>query len=193
MKNLETPFSLFGEWYQEALRLPVSTPSAMVLTTASKDGLPSARIVLLKDWDDNGFVFFTNYGSRKAKEMEVNPRASLLFYWEPLARQIRIEGRVERISFERSRQYFKSRPKESQLGAWASKQSQLLPDQEVLEDRYAGFKEKYSDEIPLPDFWGGYCLIPNNFEFWQDAERRLHHRRVYEKKDHQWQSHLLYP
>ena len=192
-EQTKQPFSLFDAWYRAALKLPVTTPSAMILATASKKGFPSSRIVLLKDWDESGFVFFTNYQSRKAKELEANSAASLLFYWEALSKQVRIEGKVKRISVEQSLQYFQSRPLESQWAAWASKQSQYLESQDTLEDRYTSIKEKYPQDVPLPKFWGGYRLVPSNFEFWEDKDHRLHHRVKFERVENEWRSHLLFP
>lgn len=187
------PFSLFKKWFEQASRLPLTYPMAMVLSTVGKDRRSSSRIVLLKEWNLEGFVFFTNYGSRKAIEIEENGFASLLFYWEALEKQIRIEGRVEKISPERSATYFKSRPQESRLGAWASKQSQVLTDRDELSRRLEAAKERFPDEIPLPEFWGGYCLIPDYFEFWQSGEFRLHERTVFEKKGDEWTTSLLFP
>lgn len=193
MKKLSPPFSLFDEWYQSALKLQVPNPSAMVLATVSEEDCPSARIVLLKEWDENGYVFYTNYQSSKAAEMDANPMASLLFFWDPLGRQIRIKGKVERISRERSESYFHRRPLKSQWGAWASRQSQMLPGRSVLEERFLNIKTTYPDQVPLPDFWGGYLLVPHRFEFWQNEPDRLHQRIIYEKQIREWSSHLLYP
>ncbi|MFH2131053.1 MAG: pyridoxamine 5'-phosphate oxidase [bacterium] len=193
MREHATPFPLFEEWYQDALALPVANPAAMVLATVGQKGTPSTRIVLLKEWDESGFVFFTNYGSRKAGEMDANPQASLLFFWDQLGKQVRVEGNVERIPAEQSRHYFQSRPLESQWGAWASRQSQELPDRSVLEGRFSEFQKTYPAQVPLPDFWGGYRLNPHRFEFWESAAHRLHHRLVFERQAQGWSSHLLYP
>ncbi len=188
-----SPFSLFAEWFAEAQQLAVNTPSAMVLSTTDQDGRPSARIVLLKEWDKKGFVFYTNFKSRKAEELDVNPQASLLFYWDALGKQIRIEGNVERTDRESSQQYFQSRPLESQWGAWASCQSNPLERRSVLEDRYSYFRQKYGDQVPLPEFWGGYLLLPDYFEFWQNGESRLHHRKTFKKQGDNWETTLLFP
>ena len=193
MKNNYSPFDLFKDWYNEALKLPVTAPSAMVLATASKAGAASARVVLLKEWSETGFVFYTNYQSRKAREMEENPLGSLLFYWEQLSKQVRIEGKIERVSIAQSETYFQSRPRESQLAAWASKQSQLLSNRSDLENRFFEYKDKFPGKVPLPEFWGGYRLIPDKFEFWEDGDYRLHHRCVYKRHNNGWQSHLLNP
>ena len=193
MKNDYSPFSLFTEWFAEARQLAVNTPSAMVLSTVDQDGRPSARIVLLKEWDEKGFVFYTNFKSKKAQELDANPQASLLFYWDALGKQVRIEGEVERTEGKSSQQYFQSRPLESQWGAWASHQSLPLESRSFLESRYADFQQKYPDQVPLPDFWGGYRLLPDYFEFWQNGEHRLHHRNTFKRQGDKWQTTLLFP
>lgn len=187
------PLSLFEKWYAEALKLPVNTPSAMVLSTVDEDGRPSSRVVLLKQWDQEGFVFYTNFTSRKAKNFDSDPRASLLFYWDNLRKQVRIEGAVEKVSSEEAQLYFKTRPLESQWGAWASKQSESLEDRSQLEERYFHFQRKYPEEVPFPEFWGGYRLKPNRFEFWENGEYRLHHRLLFEKRETDWYTGTLYP
>ena len=193
MKNEKSPFSLFEAWFSEAQQLSVNTPSAMVLATADQSGCPSARIVLLKEWDLQGFVFYTNFESRKAEELDANPHASLLFYWDALGKQVRIQGTATRIVDESSQQYFQSRPQESQWGAWASRQSKPLKNRPLLEERYKYFQQKYPDQVPLPDFWGGYRLLPDYFEFWQNGEYRLHHRNTFKKQGDKWESTLLFP
>ncbi len=187
------PLSLFKQWYSEALELPVNTPSAMILSTVDKEGRPSSRVVLLKQWSPEGFVFYTNFISRKAKNLDCNPHASLLFYWDSLRKQIRIEGVVEKVSPEEAQRYFKTRPLESQWGAWASKQSKILDNRSVLEDRYLHFQRTHPEEVPTPDFWGGYRLIPDRFEFWENGKYRLHHRLLFEKRKTAWISEILYP
>ena len=189
----ESPFDWFAEWYQQALKRPVKNPSAMGLSTVSEEGRPSSRVVLLKEWDTGGFVFYTNLESRKAVELDTNPFASLLFYWDDLGKQIRIEGSIEAVSREQAQRYFKTRPIESQWGAWASMQSRTLSGRSELEERYQAFKERYPDTVPLPGTWGGYRLIPDRFEFWQSSSRRLHHRCLFEKAGGTWVSSLLYP
>jgi pyridoxamine 5'-phosphate oxidase len=193
MNNDHSPFSLFAEWFEEAQQLDVNTPSAMVLSTADQSGRPSARIVLLKEWDKKGFVFYTNFYSKKAKELDANPQASLLFYWDALGKQVRIEGTVERTDRESSQQYFESRPRESQLGAWASHQSTPLESRSLLEDQYSHFQQKYPDQIPLPEFWGGYLLFPDYFEFWENGIYRLHHRQTFKRQAENWETTLLFP
>jgi pyridoxamine 5'-phosphate oxidase len=166
----------------------------MMLSTADVNGNPSARIVLLKEIDDSGFVFYTNYGSRKGKDLKENPKAALTFFWDELLRQIRIEGRIEKISKETSKKYFSSRPRESQIGAWVSAQSSVIPNREILENKFDELEEKFgNEEIPLPDFWGGYRVIPNYFEFWQGRENRLHDRICYKKENDEWKIFRIAP
>ena len=151
----------------------------MTLATATKDGRPSARIVLLKDFDDRGFVFFTNYESRKAKELAENPRACLVAYWLPVKRQVRIEGFVEQISETESEAYFQTRPLGSRIGAWASNQSEVVENRDALEQRYADLSERYGEDVPRPPHWGGYRIDPEVIEFWQGRDNRLHDRLRY--------------
>ena len=172
------PIRQFGKWYQEALA-GVPEADAMTLATATKEGVPAARIVLLKSFDDRGFVFYTNYESGKAKELAENAQACLLFYWLPVKRQVRIEGTVEKVSEEESDQYFHSRPMGSKLGAWASNQSEVIETRAELEKRFEEFGWKFGDNIPRPPHWGGYCVKPHTIEFWQGRENRLHDRLRY--------------
>ena len=165
----------------------------MTLATASKEGVPSVRTVLLKGYDENGFLFFTNYESRKGKELTENPVAELLFYWMDLQRQVRISGKVEKISKLESENYFKTRPLESKIGAWASKQSEVIPDREYLEKQFSEYEKKFKDNVPLPSNWGGFRLIPERFEFWQGRESRLHDRICYLKKNNVWEIVRLAP
>jgi len=190
---LKNPFEQFKVWFDDAVNFPMMEPNAMALSTVSSDGRPSSRIVLLKRYDENGFVFFTNYESRKGKELETNPYASLLFYWDKLERQIRIEGITEKISIEESDDYFQSRPYESRLGAWASKQSEVLPSRFTLIREVAKLLVKYPAKVPLPPFWGGYRLKPDMFEFWQGRPSRLHDRIRYSNRGGLWIIERLYP
>jgi pyridoxamine 5'-phosphate oxidase len=181
------PFKQFEAWYGEVLNSDIKEPTAVTLATSSKDGTPSARTVLLKGFDEDGFVFFTNYESRKGKNLIENPVGELLFYWMDLQRQVRISGRVEKTSREESEEYFKTRPIKSRIGAWASKQSSIIPNREHLEKQFAEFEKKFGDDVPLPPHWGGFRLIPEQFEFWQGRESRLHDRICYMKKDGVWE------
>lgn len=172
------PFKQFQEWFEDAVSAGLTEPNAMTLATADSKGHPSARMVLLKGYDDRGFVWYTNYGSRKSAELLSNPCASLVFFWDRLHRQVRVEGRVEKVSDEESDEYFHSRPRGSQIGAIVSPQSEVLPGRQVLDDRYKSICEQYADGgyIPRPDCWGGFRLRPDAIEFWQGRESRLHDR-----------------
>jgi pyridoxamine 5'-phosphate oxidase len=190
----KNPFIQFTKWYESNLNSNLNEPTAMMLSTADVNGNSSARIVLLKEIDDRGFVFYTNYESRKGKDLKENPKAALTFYWDELRRQIRNEGKIEKVSIATSKEYFSSRPRESQIGAWVSEQSSVIPNRDFLENKYAEFEEKFgNEEIPLPDFWGGYRVIPNYFEFWQGRENRLHDRICYKKENDEWKIFRLAP
>ena len=188
------PFTQFKLWFDEALSASVIEPNAMLLSTVS-NGRPSARIVLLKDLDQTGFTFFTNYESKKAREMETDPFVSLTFFWKELERQVRIEGKVEKTSDAESSEYFAVRPRGSQIGAWASAQSEHLENREELEERTRLLEEKFAgSEVPRPPHWGGYRVVPHYFEFWQGRPSRLHDRLVYEKNgEGSWEIGRLYP
>ncbi|XP_041829914.1 pyridoxine-5'-phosphate oxidase [Melanotaenia boesemani] len=177
------PIKQFGNWFDEATNCPeIGEPNAMCIATATKEGRPSARMVLLKGYSNEGFRFFTNYESRKGSEIESNPYACLVFYWEPINRQIRIEGQVERIPYQSSCEYFHSRPKSSQIGAVVSRQSTPVPNRDYLRHKNAELVEKYKDtEVPMPDYWGGYIVKPYLIEFWQGQTNRLHDRIVFTK------------
>ena len=180
---LDDPIQQFSLWFGEALKSELLDTNAMTLATSSRDGAPSARIVLLKGFDEAGFVFFTNYESAKARDLDANPRASLLLFWAALERQVRITGRVSKTSLQESEAYFQSRPFESQIGAWASAQSHTVNDRRALEARYAELAAKYAGgAVPLPPFWGGYRVQPEAIEFWQGRTSRLHDRLLYTKQ-----------
>ena len=190
----EDPIAQFSLWFGEALKAELLDTNAMTLATASSDGVPSARIVLLKGFDEAGFVFFTNYESAKARDLDDNPRASLLLFWAALERQVRISGRVQKTSAEESDTYFHSRPFESQIGAWASAQSRRVSDRAVLESRYADLAAKYAGgPVPLPPFWGGYRVVPESMEFWQGRKSRLHDRLLYVRSGGSWERSRLAP
>lgn len=187
------PIKQFEVWFKKAVDTEFIDPNAMILSTSTPDGKPSSRVVLIKKVNEKGFYFFTNYESKKGKELADNPNASLLFYWDKLDRQVRIEGRAEKISAAESEEYFKSRPYKSRIGAWASRQSEVLPSRFKLIRRAAELMVKYPKNVPLPDFWGGYCLVPETIEFWQGRENRLHDRIVYCRTESGWDVKRLYP
>ncbi|HSG48367.1 MAG TPA: pyridoxamine 5'-phosphate oxidase [Longimicrobiales bacterium] len=188
------PISLFQEWFKAAEESGIFLPEAVALATATAQGAPSVRMVLLKGVDPRGFVFYTNYESRKAVELEANPQASLCFHWAVLERQVRIEGLVERVAHEESQAYFSSRPRGSRIGAWASHQSAALTSREVLEERVRRFEKEYpGEEVPLPPFWGGYLLRPARIEFWQGKADRLHERLEFVRDGQAWTTRRLYP
>lgn len=188
------PVELFGGWFEAARKAGILLPEAMTLATASADGAPSARMVLLKGFGDDGFEFYTNLGSRKAVELEANPRAALCFHWGILQRQVRVEGRVERLSPEVAAAYFHTRPRGSRIGAWASRQSRPLEERAILERRVREVEKRFEGgQIPLPDFWGGYRLDPQRIEFWQGRADRLHDRLVFQREGQGWESRRLYP
>lgn len=188
------PINFFKSWLTEAEDTGVVLPESMSVSTCTPEGKPSSRMVLLKEVDQKGFVFFTNYGSRKAGELEQNPYAALLFHWNILQRQVRIEGRIERVSHEESEAYFHSRGRGSQIGAWASRQSQTLDKRQSLVDAVKYYENKFAGkEIPLPEFWGGYRVIPESIEFWQGKADRLHDRFVYTQQDGKWVDTRLNP
>lgn len=189
------PFKQFQLWFDEAVAAKLPMPEAMSLATVTPDGRPTARMVLLKQVDGYGFVFFTNYNSAKARQLEINPYAALVFYWAQLDRQVRVDGKVTRTSPEESEAYFRTRPRESQIGAWASPQSEVIPAREALEQRARELTELYCDrEIDCPEHWGGYRLTPDRIEFWSSRVGRLHDRILYElQPDSTWTIKRLAP
>ncbi len=192
---LPDPVAQFAAWFNEALNSQLREPNAMTLATATRDGYPSARTVLLKGFDNEGFVFYTNYESRKGAELLENPRAALLFTWLELERQVRIEGPVEKVSPDESLRYFQSRPKGSQIGAWASPQSRVIPNRELLEKNVVELLKTYAEAeaLPRPPFWGGYRVKPTRVEFWQGRESRLHDRIQYVRGEDGWTVERLAP
>jgi pyridoxamine 5'-phosphate oxidase len=194
MFNTNDPIQLFAEWLEDAKKTTLPEPTAMLLATVSSDGNPSARVVLLKGFDERGFVFYSNLQSQKGRELQANPNAALCFYWPPLFRQVRIEGLAQQVSNEEADAYFATRPRGAQIGAWASQQSAELANREELEGRVKEFEEKFAGkEVSRPPFWSGYRVVPERIEFWQSREDRLHDRVVYFKKEGAWTRHLLYP
>lgn len=189
-----SPFVQFGLWLDETIRAEISEPNAMVLATSTLEGKPSARVVLLKQFDDKGFSFFTNYQSRKASQLEQNPSAALVFFWPELERQIRIEGKVSRVSDQKSDEYFNTRPKGSKIGAWASPQSQVIPNRTFLDSLKIDSENQFSGKpINRPANWGGYRLTPNLIEFWQGRPNRLHDRIQYSLIGDEWIIERLAP
>lgn len=190
----DTPIELFAAWFEDALEGGVVEPNAMTLATVDAAGRPSARIVLLKGFDDNGFVFYTNRSSRKGSEMAANTYASLVFWWEPLQRQVRIDGDVEWVADDESDAYFASRPRGSQLGAWASEQSAVIESREVLSEKLKALEAHYEGrEVPRPPHWGGYRVIPRSIEFWQGRPSRLHDRLIFRRDSDSWNIARLSP
>ena len=189
------PFEQFTRWFDEALNSEIEEVNAMTLATASLQGIPSARIVLLKGYDQNGFVFFTNYQSQKAKDIAENPYASLVFFWKELERQVRINGSIEKIHTSESDAYFQSRPAGSRIGAWSSPQSTVIADRSIIENNYVHFEKEFGENyIPRPNHWGGYVVKPTTIEFWQGRSSRMHDRMHYKLNDnHSWTVERLAP
>lgn len=190
----DNPYELFGKWFEDAKASEPNDPDAVALASATPDGRPSVRMVLLKNWSEKGFVFYTNYDSRKGKELEANSFAAMLFHWKSLRRQIRIEGTVEKVSEEEADAYFATRPLSSQIGAWASLQSQPMEGRYDFEKRIAQFTAKYAlSDVPRPPRWSGFRLIADRIEFWQDRKFRLHDRVAFMLEDRKWKGQRLYP
>lgn len=189
----DNPLDQFRIWFSDAGRVVERDPNAMTLATVGDDGRPSARIVLLRGYGEDGFVFFTNYDSRKGQELEANPHASLLLFWAALERQIRIEGTVSRVSAEESDAYFSLRPVGNRLGAWASPQSREIPSRELLAERVREFEARFGSAPPRPEHWGGYRLHPDTMEFWQGRADRLHDRLLYRREAADWKRVRLAP
>jgi pyridoxamine 5'-phosphate oxidase len=189
------PIARFAQWLEAARRhAGIIEPTAMCLATADAKGKPSARIVLLKDFDERGFVFYTNLESRKSEELKANPQAALCFHWMPLMRQVRIEGNVEPVSDAEADAYFASRPRESQIGAWASRQSRPMDDRETLAQTVAQYDKQFAGKnVPRPPFWSGWRVIPESIEFWQQGEFRLHERELFTRQGKGWKVITLYP
>jgi pyridoxamine 5'-phosphate oxidase len=187
------PFAQFETWLADALAANLREPNAMTLATADAAGHPSARIVLLRGWDERGFVFFTNYDSRKGHEIAANPHASLLFYWDVLEREVRIDGAVEQLAASESDAYFARRPRGHRLSAWASPQSSVVPDRAALEAAMAEAEERFTGEVPRPPYWGGYRVVPTEIEFWQGRRNRVHDRLRYRRAETGWQRERLAP
>lgn len=188
------PMEQFSLWFNAALESEITEPNAMILSTVSPEGSPSSRTVLLKGLETDGFIFFTNYESEKGRHIGNNDNVAILFLWLDLERQVRITGRAEKLPTPASESYFKSRPVDSQIGAWASSQSEVVPGREYLEKKFESMKQRFSDgDIPLPPFWGGYKVVPSKMEFWQGRPNRLHDRILYTRVENEWKIERLSP
>lgn len=188
------PILQFEKWFKEAIEAKVNEPNAMTLATATKEGKPSARVILLRNFNEEGFVFYTNYTSRKGLEIMENPNAALLFFWPELERQVRIEGVLKKQTLEESDSYFNTRPRGSKLGAWTSAQSKVIASRKLLDEEYEKLSKKYPDEdVPRPSYWGGYILKPTHIEFWQGRPSRLHDRILFTLEKNNWKIERLAP
>ena len=188
----EEPIILFQQWLSQAITYS-NDANAFVLSTVNSNGVPSSRVLLLRDATEKGFSFFTNYSSRKSQEIEVNPNVCMNFFWPEMERQVRINGSISRLSEQESDDYFNSRPYESRIGAWCSPQSQVIESREVLENKIQELKKKFPNEVPRPENWGGYTIVPNEIEFWQGRASRLHDRFLYKKEGESWTINRLAP
>ena len=188
----EEPITLFQQWINQAITYS-NDANAFVLSTVNSNGVPSSRVLLLRDATEKGFSFFTNYSSRKSQEIEVNPNVCMNFFWPEMERQVRINGSISRLSEQESDDYFNSRPYESRIGAWCSPQSQVIESREVLENKIQELKKKFPNEVPRPENWGGYTIVPNEIEFWQGRASRLHDRFLYNKEGENWTINRLAP
>ncbi|MBL6662650.1 MAG: pyridoxamine 5'-phosphate oxidase [Flavobacteriales bacterium] len=188
----EEPITLFQQWLSEAITYS-NDANAFVLSTVNRNGVPSSRVLLLRGATEKGFSFFTNYSSRKSQEIEVNPNVCMNFFWPEMERQVRINGSIRRLSEQESDDYFNSRPYESRIGAWCSPQSQVIESREVLENKIQELKKKYPNDVPRPENWGGYTIVPNEIEFWQGRASRLHDRFLYNKEGENWTINRLAP
>ena len=190
----KNPFEQFEIWFEEAKNIGLKDPNAMNVASASKDGMPSSRMVLLKSYDENGFIFYTNYTSRKSKEIIDNPNVALNFFWDALERQVRVEGKIKKVEAKVSDEYYDSRSRLSQLGAHASEQSQIIENYEVITDKLKALEDKYKEKkIPRPDHWGGFIIVPETIEFWQGHEGRIHDRLKFFRKNESWKIERLSP
>ena len=193
--DLDDPYELFEKWFGEAKKKEINDPNALALATASKSGVPSVRMVLLKDFDRNGFVFYTNLNSQKGNELKENPYATMCFHWKSLRRQVRVIGKVEEVTSKEADDYYNSRPYKNRISAWASSQSQTLDKRETFLNKIKEFEKKYSDEnnVPRPPHWSGWRLMPDEIEFWVDGEGRIHERLNYKNTNGEWNKEILYP
>ena len=194
-KDIADPIKLFEEWFNEAKKSEINDPNALALATADKSGFPSVRMVLLKDFNNKGFVFYTNFNSKKGKELKSNLKASMCFHWKSLRRQVRVLGNVEEVSTEEADEYYNTRPYKNRIGAWASSQSEDLDKRDTFLKKISEFEKKYSDQnsVPRPPNWSGWRILPNEIEFWLDGEGRIHERLLYIKNKTGWKKKLLYP
>ena len=194
-KDLDNPIDLFEDWFNEAKKTEINDPNALALATVGKNGIPSVRMVLLKDFNEKGFVFYTNLNSQKSTEIKSNPNVSICFHWKSLLRQVRISGNISQISDKEADEYFNSRPYLSRIGAWSSNQSKPMETRDAFLNRIEKYKNKFTDQnnVPRPNHWSGFMLSPKRIEFWKDVEGRLHQRLEYLKELNSWKKNILYP